>query len=259
MATSKWVAYYRVSTQRQGRSGLGLEAQKHAVAEFLNGGRWKLVAEYTEVETGRNNDRPELQRALASCRMHGATLIIAKLDRLSRDAVFLLSLRDAGIEFVAADLPGANRLTVGILAMVAEAEADSISARTKVALAAAKRRGVRLGRTWKRNFTDRGRAKGRASAAAALRAAADQRAADRASHIRELRASGVTTPSAIAAALNERGVPTPRGGAAWGCIQVQRLIGRLDGAALAVHSISRGSAERLREPELVLEHLGLRR
>src|SRR4029079_15415585 len=126
MTSGKWVAYYRVSTQRQGRSGLGLEAQKNAVAEFLNGGRWKLIAEFTEVETGRNNDRPERQKALAACRMHGATLLIAKLDRLSTNAAFLLNLRDAGIEFGAADLPGANRLTVGILAMVAETEAEAI-------------------------------------------------------------------------------------------------------------------------------------
>src|SRR4029079_5497769 len=164
MTSGKWVAYYRVSTQRQGRSGLGLEAQKNAVAEFLNGGRWKLIAEFTEVETGRNNDRPELQKALAACRMHGATLLIAKLDRLSRHAAFLLKLRDAGLEFVAADLPGANRLTVGILAMVAETEAEAISGRTKAALAAAKRRGVKLGATWSQNFNERGRAKGRTAA-----------------------------------------------------------------------------------------------
>jgi DNA invertase Pin-like site-specific DNA recombinase len=227
MTSGKWVAYYRVSTQRQGRSGLGLEAQRHAVAEFLNGGRWKLVGEHTEVETGRNNDRVELRKALASCRMHGAKLIIAKLDRLSRDAAFLLNLRDAGIEFEAADLPGANRLTVGILAMVAETEADAISARTKAALAAAKRRGVKLGRTWRANFDERGRAKGRAAAVEVIRAGADQRAADRAIEVEELRAAGCATPTAIARALTERGIPTPRGGAVWSCVQAQRLLARL--------------------------------
>jgi len=227
MTSGKWVAYHRVSTLRQGRRGLGLDAQKHAVAEFLNGGRWKLIAEFTEVETGRNNDRPELQKALAACRMHGATLLIAKLDRLSRNAAFLLNLRDAGIEFVAADLPGANRLTVGILAMVAETEAEAISARTKAALAAAKRRGVKLGRTWRKNFGESGRAKGRAAAAEAVGALADLRAADRALHVQELRAAGCATPTKLARALNERGVPTPRGGGRWTCVQVQRLLARL--------------------------------
>src|SRR6478752_175451 len=145
MATGKFVAYYRVSTARQGRSGLGLEAQRHAVAEYLNGGRWKLVAEHIEIESGRKNERTELRAALSACRLHRATLVVAKLDRLSRDAAFLLTLRDSGVNFVAVDMPDANRLTVGIMAMIAEHEAEAISARTRAALAAAKRRGVRLG------------------------------------------------------------------------------------------------------------------
>src|SRR4051812_47360486 len=109
MAQGKFVSYLRVSTARQGRSGLGLEAQRHAVADYLNGGRWRLVGEHVEVESGRNVARVELQRALAACRLHGATLIVAKLDRLSRNAAFLLTLRDSGVEFVAADMPAANR------------------------------------------------------------------------------------------------------------------------------------------------------
>jgi DNA invertase Pin-like site-specific DNA recombinase len=224
MASVNFVSYLRVSTVRQGRSGLGLEAQRHAVAEFLNGGRWKLIAEFVETESGRNNDRPKLQQALAACRMRGATLIIAKLDRLSRNAAFLLSLRDAGVEFVAADLPGANRLTVGILAMVAETEAEAISARTKAALAAAKRRGVRLGNT--KNFTERGRAKGRTAAAQVRAEKADECAADRAAYVADLRASGTTTPSAITRGLNELGVPAPRGGL-WTIAQTQRLLARI--------------------------------
>lgn len=151
---AKWVAYTRVSTQRQGRSQLGIEGQKHAIGEYIRTHGGVCVAEFTEVESGRNNERPELQRALASCRMHGGRLLIAKLDRLARRAAFLLSLRDSGIDFVACDLEGANRLTVGILAMVAETEADTISARTKAALAAARRRGVKLGNS--ENFTTRG-------------------------------------------------------------------------------------------------------
>lgn len=228
---TRYVAYYRVSTARQGQSGLGLDAQKHAVAEFVREQNATLVAEHVEVESGRRADRPELQAALAACRMHGATLLIAKLDRLSRNAAFLLSLRDAGVEFVAADMPGANRLTVGILSMVAETEAEAISSRTKAALAAAKRRGVVLGKTWKRNFNERGRAKGRAAAGRVLQTAAMQRAADRAGHVRRLRAEGITTPTEIAQGLNRLGVPAPRGGD-WTCLQVQRLLTRLDGDGL---------------------------
>src|SRR6516164_1733158 len=141
----KFVAYYRVSTQKQGRSGLGLEAQRHAVAEFLNGGDWKIVGEFTEVESGKRSDRPELARALAMCRLHGARLVIAKLDRLSRNAHFLFGLQEAGVDFVAADMPNANQLTVGIMAVVAQDEAKRISERTKAALAAAERRGTVLG------------------------------------------------------------------------------------------------------------------
>src|SRR6516164_2276317 len=146
MVTSgKFVAYYRVSTQKQGRSGLGLEAQRQAVAEFLNGGDWKIVAELTEVESGKKSDRPELVKALAMCRLHGARLVIAKLDRLSRNAHFLFGLQEAGVDFVAADMPNANQLTVGIMAVVAQDEAKRISERTKAALQAAKKRGTKLG------------------------------------------------------------------------------------------------------------------
>src|SRR3954468_5314792 len=145
MAGGRFVSYLRVSTDKQGRSGLGLEAQRTAVAGFLNGGRWELVAEFVEIETGKRADRPVLAQALATCRLHRAVLVIAKLDRLARDAHFLLGLEKAGVEFVAADMPHANRLTVGIMALVAEEEARATSARTKAALAAAKARGVRLG------------------------------------------------------------------------------------------------------------------
>jgi DNA invertase Pin-like site-specific DNA recombinase len=121
------MAYYRVSTSKQGRSGLGLEAQRHAVEGYLNGGDWQIVGEFTEVETGKRADRPALAKALAMCRLHGARLVIAKLDRLSRNAHFLLGLKESGVDFVAADMPNANRLTVGIMAMVAEDEAQRIS------------------------------------------------------------------------------------------------------------------------------------
>jgi DNA invertase Pin-like site-specific DNA recombinase len=224
VAAGKFVAYLRVSTARQGRSGLGLEAQRHAVTEFLNGGRWTLVAEHVEVESGRRKDRPELQRALASCRIHGATLVVAKLDRLSRNAAFLLALRDSGVEFVAADLPGANRLTVGILAMVAEQEAEAISARTKAALAAAKRRGVVLGAP--AHLTRRARLLGTKASAVVRSTQAAQRAADLAPIITELRAAGAQSLRELAAGLNAHRLPTVRGGE-WSAAQVQRLLTRL--------------------------------
>src|SRR5258706_12162978 len=145
MADGKWISYLRVSTDRQGKSGLGIEAQRNSVAEYLNGGNWSLVKEYVEVESGKRTDRPMLAEAIKACRAYGAKLVIAKLDRLSRDAHFLLGLEKAGIDFVAADMPNANRLTVGIMAMVAEEERRMISKRTKEALAAAKARGVKLG------------------------------------------------------------------------------------------------------------------
>src|SRR5215210_1373416 len=146
MAQGRFVSYLRVSTDRQGRSGLGLEGQRKAVTDFLNGGRWDLIAEFVEVESGKRDDRPKLAEALALCRLHNATLVIAKLDRLSRDAAFLLGLQKAGVRFVAADMPEANELVVGIMAVVAQAERKMISARTKAALAAAKAKGVQFGK-----------------------------------------------------------------------------------------------------------------
>ncbi|WP_462117001.1 recombinase family protein [Methylorubrum extorquens] len=134
MATGEFVAYYRVSTQRQGRSGLGLDAQREAVQTYLNGGSWRLVAEVVEVESGKRSDRPQLAEALRLCRRHRATLVIAKLDRLARNVAFVSSLMKSGIEFTAVDFPQANRLTVHILAAVAEHEAAMISARTRAGL-----------------------------------------------------------------------------------------------------------------------------
>lgn len=142
-----WKIYFLFpcSTDKQGRSGLGLEAQREAVAVYLNGGNWTVLAEFTEVESGRKAERPQLVQALEMCRLIGAVLVIAKLDRLARDAHFLLGLEKAGVEFVACDMPTANRRTIGIMALVAEEEARAISARTTAALAAAKARGTALG------------------------------------------------------------------------------------------------------------------
>src|SRR3954451_3072916 len=145
MAQKTFVAYYRVSTERQGKSRLGLEAQQQAVRQYLNGGSWSLVAEVVEVESGKRADRPKLAEALRVCKLHKADLIIAKLDRLACNVAFVSTLMESGVEFTAVDFPQANRLTVHILAAVAEHEAAAISARTKAALVAAKARGTKLG------------------------------------------------------------------------------------------------------------------
>jgi DNA invertase Pin-like site-specific DNA recombinase len=158
----RFVSYLRVSTNKQGALGLGVEAQRRSVEDYLNGGRWELLAEFVEVESGKCDDRPKLAEAMAFCRLHGATLVIAKLDRLSRDAHFLLGLQKADVRFVAADMPEANEMVVGILAVVAQAERKMISERTKAALAAAKARGQRLGTPANLRNHDLGRLRGRA-------------------------------------------------------------------------------------------------
>lgn len=214
--------YFRVSTARQGRSGLGLEAQQHAVQEYIGNKGKRVVAQHTEVESGLRNSRPELQRALAACRIHRATLLVAKLDRLSRNASFLLTLRDSGVEFIAADMPEASRLTVGILAMVAENEAEAISARTKAALAAARRRGVRLGNP--AHLTHRARVKGATASARVRSALSIRRALDIAPILEELRISGATSLRDLAEGLTYRGIPTARSGGHWTAEQVRRVM-----------------------------------
>lgn len=220
--TAKYIAYYRVSTARQGRSGLGLEAQRQAVANHLGGGA-KLISEFTEVESGRRSDRPKLAEALAACRLHRATLVIAKLDRLARNVAFISNLMEAKVDFTAADFPQANRLTIHILAAVAEHEAKMISERTKAALAAAKARGRRLGgyRGRAGTCTDLARAR------EARIVAADQRAADLAPVIKALFSEGTRSLRSIASSLNERGITAPRGGR-WSGAQVRNVIRRAD-------------------------------
>lgn len=228
MASGKYVAYYRVSTQRQGRSGLGLDAQRKAVADYLNGGRWKLVGEFTEVESGKRGvARPVLDQALAACRVHRATLVIAKLDRLARNVEFTAKLMNSDIEFVAVDFPQANRLTIHILAAVAEHEREAISQRTKIALAAAKRRNpaLKLGGHPERL---RRRTEGTRKSAAVRATTAKQRATDLLPVINAIRADGVTSAGGIATELNARGIPAIRGGA-WQAVQVLRILRRLGG------------------------------
>ncbi len=221
MANGSFVAYYRVSTAKQGASGLGLEAQKSAVQSYLSGGQCELVEEVTEVESGKRNDRPALAHALALCRIHGATLIIAKLDRLARNVAFISNLMEAGVEFTAVDFPQANRLTIHVLAAVAEHEAVMISQRTKMALAAAKARGVVLG-------GDRGmiasQALTGAKASASVRQAkARKRSSDLLPVIQAIKAEGASSLRRIAAVLNERRIPTARG-CQWNAVQVRRVM-----------------------------------
>jgi DNA invertase Pin-like site-specific DNA recombinase len=218
----RFVSYLRVSTNKQGALGLGIEAQRRAVEDYLNGGRWTLVAEFVEVESGKHDDRPKLAEALALCRLHNATLIIAKLDRLSRDAHFLLGLQKAGVRFVAADMPEANEMVVGIMAGVAQAERKMISERTKAAMAAAKARGKRLGTPGNLTNVDEGRANGRARCSQKAR----ERAIDLRPIIADLRAEGAANLSQLAAGLNGRGIPTSRGGT-WSATQVRRVLERV--------------------------------
>lgn len=222
MAQGKFVSYLRVSTSQQGRSGLGLEAQREAVHQYLQGGATELVAEFVEVESGKHADRPKLVEALNLCRVTGSKLVIAKLDRLSRDAHFLLGLQKAGVQFVAADMPDANELTVGIMALVAQQERKAISERTKAALAAAKARGTKLGNP---NGAEHLRGHGNKAAVENVKAMADSMAASIRPIVEPLHAGGAGLRS-IAQALNERGVLTPRGGR-WHAASVGRLLDRL--------------------------------
>lgn len=217
----RFVAYYRVSTDRQGRSGLGLEAQQSAVRSYLNGGEWELIGEFTEIESGKHADRPELVKALEVCRRQKARLVIAKLDRLSRNLAFIATLMDSGVEFLAVDNPHANKLTVHILAAVAQHEREMISERTRSALQAAKARGKRLGNPNVREAGILGNV--------VIQDIARKFAANVLPLIREIQAAGAESNAAIAKKLNERRVATARGGA-WTHVQVRAVLGR------AVHS-----------------------
>src|SRR5215813_15168109 len=227
MAQGKWISYLRVSTDRQGQSGLGIEAQRKAVTDYLNGGSWQLLREYIEVESGKRSDRPQLLAALAHAKATGATVVIAKLDRLARNVAFISNLMEIGVEFVAADMPMANRLTVHVLAAVAEHEREMISQRTKAALGAAKARGVRLGNV---NGAAALRAAGAGQAgwtagADGNRAAAGRFAAQLAPVIQAIRADGITSLEGMAAELNARGILTARGGQ-WYATTVRNLLAR---------------------------------
>ena len=209
---TKFVAYFRVSTERQGQSGLGLEAQQAAVKQYAA----DITHSFTEIESGKNDDRPQLAAAIALCKRTGAALLIAKIDRLSRQAAFLLTLRDSGVQIVAADMPHAGTLEFGIRAVVAQHEREEISRRTKAALAAAKARGVKLGCP----TPERGSTAG----IAAIQARASAYATRLAPVVADIKRAGCTTLREIAAALQARGIATPRGGTSWAPSQVRNLL-----------------------------------
>jgi DNA invertase Pin-like site-specific DNA recombinase len=241
--TGKFVCYYRVSTGKQGKSGLGIEAQREAVKTYLNGGTWRIVGEFTEVESGKRSERPALEQALSAARLHRAGLVVSKVDRLTRSVAILSRLLEAGVDVRFADLPQIEGATVRFMLQqmvaVAELEAGMISARTKAALAAAKKRGTKLGgrrrkivgadAKGKPIYGDvvNGSAKARAAARRVLQERAALRAADVAPAIKALQEAGVTSLQAIARGLNDQRIPTARGDGEWSAVQVQRVIERL--------------------------------
>lgn len=227
MIGGRFVSYLRVSTDRQGRSGLGLDAQRATVAAHLNGGSWSLIAEFVEVESGRNADRPELARALALCRAHRAALVVAKVDRLARSQAFLSNLLTAGVDVRFCDLPQiegpTGRFLLQQMMSVAELEAGLISARTKAALAAAKARGQRLG-----GFRGRaGTADDTARARAARSRQADEHAAALEPILLRIDPAGTASLRMIATALSAEHIPTPSGRGAWTAAAVARLRARM--------------------------------
>lgn len=229
----RFVSYLRVSTDKQGIRGLGIEAQRNEVTAFIKhaGESAKLLGEYVEVESGRKADRPELRKAMDHARNAGATLLIAKLDRLSRDVHFLTGLERSGLEFIACDLPNANRLTITILAAVAEHERELISQRTKAALAVARHKvklnGQHKHPSVKRLGNPHGASalkhKGNAQAISAVQASAHETRQRLSPILSELKQQGTTSVRSIANALNERGVISPRGGQ-WYATSIARLL-----------------------------------
>ncbi|RYD71303.1 MAG: recombinase family protein [Verrucomicrobiaceae bacterium] len=210
----RFVCYFRVSTQRQGESGLGLDAQRRAVETFLKSKEGEVVAEFTEVESGRKVARPQLAEALGLCRRKRAILVIAKLDRLARNVHFISGLMEAGVEFTAVDQPTKDRFMLHIQAAFAEEEARRISQRTKAALQSAKLRGVDIGAT--------GRVLAKKNKEAAQTKAEEYRAT-----ILEHIAAGSITIRALAASLNCEGIPSP-GGASWHIPTTHRVLKRLN-------------------------------
>jgi DNA invertase Pin-like site-specific DNA recombinase len=217
--TQKFVAYYRVSTARQGRSGLGLDAQRESVERHVRASGGRLIGEFKEVESGKRADRPELAKALAACRVHGAVLIVAKLDRLSRNVAFLSTLMESGCDFLCADNPHATRFTIHILAAVAEHEREMISKRTREALGRSRK--ALGGKRW--NISPSVQRRASLAGCAEIRSAAAARARDLLPEIEAARSAGAASLAAIARALNARSVPTPSGAGVWHASTISRV------------------------------------
>jgi DNA invertase Pin-like site-specific DNA recombinase len=217
-----YIAYLRVSTSKQGQSGLGLDAQEAAVVHFLRHGD-VLLKTFVEVESGKGNARPQLSAALAECRHSSATLLVAKLDRLSRNLHFISGLMEAGVSFVACDMPNAREFELHIHAALAQHERRLISDRTRAALEAARARGIKLGGFRGRHLTDAERTAGRAKAAMVRRAIVQGRRDSLLPMIATIRRAGAETLRDIADALNERGIMAPRGGR-WHPTQINRIM-----------------------------------
>ncbi|MES2391036.1 MAG: recombinase family protein [Acidobacteriota bacterium] len=227
MGYSKFVSYLRVSTVKQGVSGLGLEAQRAAVQAHLKGSEWKIVSEFVEQESGKDNSRPQLAKAMRLCRLHGATLLVAKLDRLSRNVAFLTGLMESKVKFCAADMPEADETHLHMMAVFAQHEARMISNRTKVALKAKKARGAVLGgrRVTAKRWAGIA-AEGRKASIVSRTAASNVWAKDVRGIIEDIRGEGAASLRDVAAALNERSIPTARGGE-WSAVQVKRIMDRV--------------------------------
>ncbi|MGH8290614.1 MAG: recombinase family protein [Steroidobacteraceae bacterium] len=224
---SKFVSYYRVSTAKQGRSGLGLESQKAAVDAYLKQHSGVELASFVEIESGKSNDRPKLTAALIRCQQTRATLLVAKLDRLSRNAAFLMNLRDSDVKFQALDIPEANTLTLGVMALLAQQERELISQRTKAALAARKARGLPMGNPRDLSaYAKRASLKGRA----VITAQARERAELVKPAIEAARGQGCTSLRQIAACLNEQSITTPKG-KSWTATAVRNAVAMIERSA----------------------------
>ena len=222
-------SYSRVSTQRQGESGLGLAAQKTDIETYAAANKAEIIAEFIEVESGGKNDRPELLKAIKHARLTGSRLVISRLDRLSRNAAFLLTLKESGVDFVCCDMPNANTMTIGVMALVAQESREAISKNTKAALAACRLRGIKLGNPNGAAALRRAQ-KGNTDAVRAIRAKADYFAAELFETVEDIQSKGFMTLKAQATELNKRGIKTARGGR-WHASSVSNLHKRLEAVA----------------------------